>query len=1343
MLREFLSRLFPIFTEIRLTVKPNQCYIWFFTIFLLIQNTFTSFFSDRPSVLINSNEQKAPGVFTLLTFLFIPWYDYSNFILFDVFLILFLQIFLLISLCIAVHKKNLGIFISHFHLTTLYYLILLLALVLSVPLYFRLAHSLDQIVLNQNLTSIFAFVITFICIIIHFFVVYLKSIFLDQFDFIPESTFSLYEGKSSVLYEFIHFLSILSCFVTPFIENVSVRQGIASLALVIAVIGFYFRILPCPHFSIIGQFFDASFIFFISPLLILRSILDSFQNFMILVYFLFLILCFLILYIMRKQVTKRSIAMFNIFANIDVNTETFSTDAIGISPHNYVTVIRFYALNISDPTVFEKFRQMQQLFNRNKSASIQIEVFRFLALFPSKRHQILREIEQTNSNSLYNRFMLHLFYVKLTGLTSRSSKSDRLMSIDLFSSYSHYLIKYWKSRVEKKKIDAFINGLNAAIVRNELKREIKMLLIEFPFDPKIRKMYINFLSIANGDSEKIRNQIKILDGIKQKAFRIPDPLLHRITSFNPRILRYLSKSERETSSCLATVEKSMNEQTDHSIDNLTKPRKIHLVTSFLPFLYQALVIFLLTALMIRYEKNASIISDKTFEVSNLTIDKYFISSATFFVYFADMRTMTNESFDLSDDVSCCNYLIQLGLNEKQYFIDNPSLLPFSEYGTLSSIEFYVRKSNFTICEIVEYMNNHPTTELSYQFNETIDALTNTLHQIYLEMKNFTNRDIFILVILMYFIGFVLFSFLFGFGFYIVLNSKMSDLSQYFPILSSKERRDLIQNGEALKSWNLFNESNRFDAMNINSPRFGEMNMNSAKKVNYNGLKSFTAWYLNFWFDLFFVLIIITVPHILRDQLQSESHNQFQHTYELSKNVIYLVSNITNSILGHEIDIKLLQKGIIDLKNSANAISYQFANKTISVPSSLQFTESATMASLVDLYLTNSLSDGLIESLFVPNLFEFSRFAVIDVFVTESNRREIFHTEAVISFSLMVFILIIILIANGYDESRKINKSISKLFIFPQFLTQNQDQNSNSGLDMPENLLIITVITQTMKIYSVSENSTSLINRNPSSLINSNFFDLFQFDSNNSEYLLFNFNEKKTKSFQLKKKIEQGQITHYLLLEDSNKVLSNLPNVSVSTQLSNFMTSFFADQFSSENVDSIILTNSFFLFIKIKTTNIDINTIESAYSTFYNQLTKSYPNVKCLNVDGSIIELAISNSSSCLIPLLFLKDILNNKKLVVGINSIFVDFIDEVRYELNCVDEPCVVCNNETISFNEKIVLRLISDTFAISPQLLEQLPNISNQFTLQNFDVDLHHRQTECAVISFSQFLNIMNQSLI
>ena len=307
MTREYLTFFFPLFTDIRMKARPNNAIMWFLSILLLFQTILSAFFSNKPTEMIDFNENRDPGVHTLLVFLYVSWYDSTTFSLFDSGVLLLFQLILFALIYTAAKKKSYGFYVSVIHLNLISHMIVIITYSTAVPLYFRVALSLDYLISNHNITGVMSLILVLLTSFFHLMIIYIQSVFLDQFDFIPETTFSLYEGKSSPFFRGTHFLSVLSCFITPIISNIDVQQGVSFLSLVISIFGLYFRVLPCPHFSILGQFMDTSFLFFTPPILIIKSFLGKFENYLIIVFFALEILYFAILYMIRKQIRKKSI----------------------------------------------------------------------------------------------------------------------------------------------------------------------------------------------------------------------------------------------------------------------------------------------------------------------------------------------------------------------------------------------------------------------------------------------------------------------------------------------------------------------------------------------------------------------------------------------------------------------------------------------------------------------------------------------------------------------------------------------------------------------------------------------------------------------------------------------------------------------------------------------------------------------------------------------------------------------------------------------------------------------------------------------------------------------------
>jgi hypothetical protein len=353
------------------------------------------------------------------------------------------------------------------------------------------------------------------------FIVFLNSVFLEPFTFFPDSICSLYEGKSSLMTFVLSTICSVFSFLDSLLVNVPLRLALTLALVAVSVIGVYHRILPFPHVSIIGQYFNTSTIICAPLMLFWHFLFDSIGS-LLLAFFATHILYLIILVVTRRQLERRLIEMFNVMTNRSDSKSVFSAIG-GISPHNYVTVIRSYVAKIADPEAFEQFCQLQMQIQRR--ASIQIEIVRFLGIFPSRRERLIREIDLVPSKSLYNRFMLALLRSLLQDLVADSTESDRRDAQALFEDYVTVMSDFWYSRICSASLCALAFGRRAVFLLAELDSEFRALLLRFPFDGEVRRLYTEYLCLTTGDHDSIRAQKNIREELLRDRIRVTDPLL--------------------------------------------------------------------------------------------------------------------------------------------------------------------------------------------------------------------------------------------------------------------------------------------------------------------------------------------------------------------------------------------------------------------------------------------------------------------------------------------------------------------------------------------------------------------------------------------------------------------------------------------------------------------------------------------------------------------------------------------------------------------------------------------------------------------------------------------------
>lgn len=154
-----------------------------------------------------------------------------------------------------------------------------------------------------------------------------------------------------------------------------------------------------------------------------------------------------------------------------------------------------------------------------------------------------------------------------------------------------------------------------------------------------------------------------------------------------------------------------------------------------------------------------------------------------------------------------------------------------------------------------------------------------------------------------------------------------------------------------------------------------------------------------------------------------------------------------------------------------------------------------------------------------------------------------------SFVISTVLLMMTVIHVSFSSSLLLRKAFNSLFHFPDdFLkppTNISSDNSKSVNEkVPQNVLIVTSITESDEIYSVSDNSKEIINRNLNDLISLKMSTTFprvlnndddyevEFDES-SQIREFSINDKKKKKFRFSTE-RIGCLTKTVMVEENSR-----------------------------------------------------------------------------------------------------------------------------------------------------------------------------------------------------------------
>ncbi|OHS92725.1 hypothetical protein TRFO_40943 [Tritrichomonas foetus] len=700
---------------------------------------------------------------------------------------------------------------------------------ISFPLYFRFSYMMELII-NQpyNPEFIISLTLTSINTILNGIHIYMASIFLIPADFVIHTKFDLYDGKSVFYLYWVRFLLSTACFFFKIsMDNQILVISIIVACFIITLNTIYNRINSYSYVSRTGLATE-SFPLFCVPFMMLMFYL--FENWvysilsLVLVFALFLFMQFIHYSFLIKQATK-TFSPF-IIDNKDEKNNNHNIESEESLPSigfgSRTTMIRIMASHHCDPNCIDRYLKLHKKLS--SKASTTLEVIRFLALFPTRRNECLKELALLTSKSHHNRFAIYRFTKILKGLTEQTSEKHRLMLNRMNRSFLVHHHLYWMARKEKKQFTAFREAFSTAFYYIETDFEFKMLIDKYPLDSVLHYMYSDFLLSACGDFEGHKKEQSLALNIERGKHNIIDPLLHPMSLYNPKILQYCTVEEAGDSPNSYAGSSMIGTTTNNNMSffgseissafNNQKLNKSNPIITFLgkskryvpalapihtilPMILILVIIFSMLSQAHHIESSTNIL----FEESSLLMDAYYLASSGVFIpYFLSIRTPME---DCQQDFISMPFVIAQNYDEIQVIRNLTS-------GMLSIINEFVSETMlnqfyyelYDVCDMMEAL----TTSLNWSILLYIDLVSNIIDIINEEvelLEGFLNSQYSIVPLVIISIScaaaFVLLSFIITF---IQVNTIMND-PKVIEFLSKEEWLSLCLLQDSKKAWELY------------------------------------------------------------------------------------------------------------------------------------------------------------------------------------------------------------------------------------------------------------------------------------------------------------------------------------------------------------------------------------------------------------------------------------------------------------------------------------------------------------------------------------------------------------
>lgn len=668
---------------------PFRSYFnWLILFTYLVQLSLIFITCSKPTEIFDTNQYSTFWMNLESASFYLPWIFGTKTMLTDS--IFFFAIIITPFLIIAYSQVHIQKFSNQKHVNFWCALVIricqqFLCPIMTAPLIFRLSYLIEQVFILKNysdLKMIISLIVASINIMLQIVHCYFASVFLFQIDFVEHSKADFYDGKYITLIYSIRIVISVFCFEFKYITNNIVASILIGFIFFLCFLTLYFRLTIQAHTSPIGQYLEVA-PFFICPFMVLFKYFVKNEVYSLLLLIFLLVFFALLLKVHTYFMVKLCLKAFYPFISQSKQSQINNIDANNILPKfligSVTSVIRIVAAEYSDPDCLLRFLSYQKKTAGIRNSSV-IEVVRFLALFPSKRKDCLKELKDFHSSSNFNSFMVFIFKKILKSLEGVESTSKNLVCLNnFFRSFLVHKHLFWVARKNKKVFIASKEGLSAAYFYIEVKNEFHYLMKRYAFDSFIHYYYADFCLSACGDFEKYLKEIEIARMLDNRLYSsvsgsssgsnnsgadyistkndnknsIVDPLLHPMTIVNPKILQFCSLKETKlnihsarardfdiSNQLLLQNNAKKKEKTLKSRPVATflteKKHLIPLLSIFHFYFPIALFLYVIGELYIK-DHQIRVYSDELYNISNRLVGTlYFASSSIYLPY------LTNE-----------------------------------------------------------------------------------------------------------------------------------------------------------------------------------------------------------------------------------------------------------------------------------------------------------------------------------------------------------------------------------------------------------------------------------------------------------------------------------------------------------------------------------------------------------------------------------------------------------------------------------------------------------------------------------------------------------------------------
>ena len=312
----------------------------------------------------------------------------------------------------------------------------------------------------------------------------------------------------------------------------------------------------------------------------------------------------------------------------------------------------------------------------------------------------------------------------------------------------------------------------------------------------------------------------------------------------------------------------------------------------------------------------------------------------------------------------------------------------------------------------------------------------------------------------------------------------------------------------------------------------------------------------------------------------------------------------------------------------------------------------------------------------------------------------------------------------------------KLRILPKVASKSWKEK------LTQNALIITSITESDEIYSVSDNSKIIINRNLNDLITLKMSETFKKVPNNvfgdDQLCEFSITDKKKKTFRFSTE-NIGCLTKTVLIEENLSIVENAGQQYCTQKLNGFIPPHFAELYVKDNQYEFNFIQCFIICVRISD-SISPQLVEKCFNAA-NHISQNSVSINIVSVDGEMIIFSSISKCKLIVVLLLIRDfvdaVFKSTKVNDCIYSVYIQYLDDLWLSvIDDEDEPYLNLKPFDSNYFKFRLFQIDNGNIAFTQSADENNPLISKITEKVIINVDLDGNNESIFVLPINQLVS-------